>query len=131
MNKEIIEKLCRPYHAVILFMILFCTNFINAQTELKTETMQHIANKLDMLDPNTPFIDFDLGLSEKDKFHLEQIKTKQIKPYDNYGKLDKLQNEIDLYLQSVGNNKETSHSAANIITRIVNNIISAFQAETA
>lgn len=115
------------FYTFFTFLTLpFCT------LSFGSECSADLKSRLEKIDKDNPFLDFTLGLSEEEKKTITKIKinSEGIKPYDNFGNLNKLTSEVSVFLESLGNSKELSSSATNIIERIVHDVKTAFDTET-
>lgn len=85
------------------------------------------------LSPNTPYLNFDLELTEEQNHYLQTLDITNFSSYfDNDGDIDNLTITIKKYLQQLGKNDDKACTTiAEAIASIAKKIISYFNQETA
>ncbi len=115
-------------YALILIQALFFTS-----PSLGTETLpSRIQATLKMLSPNSPFVYYDLQLSERERSALKNLKINTTDDYNNYGNLDELESEVRDFLKTLGKGNDTStQDVSQLITRLVKEVLQGCGQETA
>jgi hypothetical protein len=104
----------------------------DAYEETRNITPNQIQTAIKALGPDSPFVYFDLQLSEHEIKSLKNLKINATTEYNNYGNLKGLESESNDFIKSLGEkNEETAKITSQIIVRIVNEIIQASEKETA
>lgn len=79
------------------------------------------------LSPEVPYLDFDLEVTEEEKFSLDKLTITSQNNYINYDRLDSLLEEANEFINKIGEgNSEVSLIIAKLIVRIVNQAIDYF-----
>ena len=103
------------YALIFLFLLSSC---IREPSIEKTLVAQ--------LKTTSPYADFSLGMSDKEKALIKNIKIKPIDPYDYFGAVSSFpEKEIEAYLKKLGN--ENAPSIAPIITHIVQKVLAVLK----
>lgn len=128
---------------LVLFAIISVLGFISvvrqcSNNELTTARIPILPIKLmikkaiNQLGPKLPFVHFNLNLSEKDQVILQNLDVQQRGAYENFGKLNSLEQGIHNFLKTVGKNDEqVAAKAAGIITNLVHIVLDGSQKESA
>lgn len=85
---------------------------------------EQVRDSLIKISPETPFVIFDLNLSQKNINTLKKLKVNSFSSYSNMNNngdlnIDNPHSEISQFLQGLGNSAELSNSASKIITKII------------
>lgn len=91
-----------------------------------------IRNAINCLNANSPFVFFDLVLSEEEKYIFKNIKINSTEEYNNFGNLEVLEPELRQFIQSLGpQNEENAETIARIIGKVVQTIVQCSGPKTA
>lgn len=77
------------------------------------------------------FSHFSLGLEAGEQEKLAALKVSQEATYDNFGAGDVLQDETAKFIESLGNTKEEAQLAARVVSRMLEQTLKDFGAESA
>jgi hypothetical protein len=88
--------------------------------------IKRIQTAITSLNQDSPFVFFNLTLSQEESVTLNKIKVNCDKEYHNFGNLEALHNEVTAYIKSLGNEEEkTIETVSKTIQRIVGDCIQA------
>jgi hypothetical protein len=109
---------------ILQFLLLICfSTMLNAAApDLKIALSQ--------LNAQTPFVDFNLGLTDGEKQQLEKIILKPSELYDNYGSIKELIVDLTMFFEAMGNDYNSSYAAAKTIHKTVGKIVKDLGAES-
>jgi hypothetical protein len=87
---------------------------------------------LHSLSAQKPFAVFDTNFSSSAENIINTISINHTKAYDNFGKLNILATEMKDFIKTIGTNDDSnSELIANLITKLINDILQNLQKETA
>lgn len=97
-----------------------------------TDRAAHNTNTIrNAISTGSDFAFFNTGLSAAENALLDKLHVTSTSVLDNFGNLNSIKIEITEFLQTLGNDSETSTIAANIIEQLVEQSRDAFNAKTA
>lgn len=111
----------------IVLRILFLAYIATAKI---TAVAPDLKTALQRLNAQTPFVDFDLDLTEDEKHQFAKLAVKSGIYCDNYGNLSRLLVDLTVFFESLGNDYNSSYTAAKAIYRVVRNVIKDFGTES-
>ncbi|MBA2653297.1 MAG: hypothetical protein H0U73_13695 [Tatlockia sp.] len=114
------KKCCLALQSILVFIFTSLSFASNLSEELTTKIAQ--------LSHEKSFVSFSLKLTSIEEDLLAHLKTSRADNYNYYGDFPE-NKEIETFLHSLGNSKETSFSAANIISQKIQDIKEASNAE--
>lgn len=96
------------------------------------EVVEEMKEQLNVLANEKSFNYVNLGISPSETAHLNQFNIDITDKFDQFGKLDSLRKNLSAFLKDVGNNnQENVETVTEIITRLVQQVISASGKESA
>ncbi|MGE0753913.1 MAG: hypothetical protein AB7L92_01990 [Alphaproteobacteria bacterium] len=82
-------------------------------------------------DKQKGFSHFDLGLNADESSQLENAQVAHNATYDNFGKLDRLQGDLENFYHQLGNADEVSRRQAALTARTINRVVARSGMQTA
>lgn len=86
-----------------------------------TDIVDHMREKIEMLGEESGFVFVDLAISEDDLELFRQLQINVTRQYNLFGNLDRLRDELSIFLREIGDNEE---SLIQKITRVIFQIAS-------
>ncbi|MDF3033156.1 MAG: hypothetical protein K0R76_110 [Alphaproteobacteria bacterium] len=94
--------------------------------------IERLQRAIKSLNQDSPFVFFNLSLSQEESMALERMEVKFPEVYNNLGNLETLPIEVTTYIKSLGNeNEKTIETVSKLIQRIIHDCVQASGKETA
>lgn len=116
---------------VTLFAFIYMFFWGTLCVKTSANTTPFLKQQLLSIHEQQPFVHFNLGLSSEDKKLLTVIKVDKEDIYNNFYDLKQLIPELVRFFVSLGNSELVARAIANIIDRIVDQVLEELSCETA